>query len=202
MAQYYMMNKPVGYITSRSDPEGVAVMSLFPPELANVLHPIGRLDKDTEGLLLFTDDGLLDHHLLRPEHHVEKEYLYHAFGRLSEDDMQRLSMGVKLPCGVLTMPAKATLLGYGTIGENLCYVSRERVDHFRKNPDRPVTYGLLRIMQGRRHQVKLMVKAVGGHVFRLKRLAMGDLRLDESLAPGEYRQLSKDEVRLLGYEPL
>lgn len=201
MADYYMMNKPAGYITSRSDPEGIAVMSLFPEELAAELHPIGRLDKDTEGLLLFTNDGMLDHHLLRPEHHVEKEYLYHAFGRLTDSDMERLRRGVKLPCGVMTMPAEAELLGYGTIGDNLCYVPQDRVEHFRKNPERPVTYGLLRIMQGRRHQVKLMVKAVGGHVFRLKRLAMGRLRLDDRLQPGEYRKLSDDEVRLLGYEP-
>lgn len=84
MAQYYMLNKPRGLLTARRDARCETVMRCFPEALQQTLHPVGRLDKDTEGLLLFTDDGMLDVRLLRPERHVEKEYEYRAFGHLDE----------------------------------------------------------------------------------------------------------------------
>ena len=192
------LNKPRGLLTPRTDLRRETVMVCFPEELREALHPVGRLDKDTEGLLLFTDDGMLDVRLLRPEHHVEKEYEFRAFGTLTQDDLRQMERGVVLPAtGEMTRPARAQLLQYSTIGESEGYLPEFRREKYLKNPQRPVTAAKLWITEGRKHQVKLMVKAVGAHVFYLRRLAMGSLRLDASLAPGQYRALTEDEVRML-----
>lgn len=201
MALYYMMNKPQGYLSAREDAWRATVMEFFPAELAARLHPVGRLDKDTEGLLLFTDDGMLDRFLLRPEHHVEKGYFFRAFGKLSEEDFRQMEQGVTL-CGsnAVSKKARAELLGYETVGENISLLPELKRNHFLKNPGRPVTVGRLWLTEGRKHEVKLMVKAVGGHVFYLKRFSMAELLLDETLAPGQYRPLTRDELQIkLGY---
>lgn len=200
MPQYYMLNKPKGYITAKRDENRPTVMELFPEALREPLHPVGRLDKDTEGLLLFTDDGMFDRFLLRPEFHVEKEYEYLAFGALHEDAVPLLEAGVPLPGKELSKPARAAILGYSTVGACEQLIPPLRRKHFMKNPGRTVTHGILWITEGKRHQVKLMVKAVGGHVFYLKRNAIGRLRLDDTLAPGCYRPLRDEELELLGYK--
>ena len=178
MAQYYMLHKPRGLLTAKRDARRETVMSCFPEALRETLHPVGRLDKDTEGLLLFTDDGMLDVRLLRPEQHVEKEYEYRAFGHLHDDAMRQL-------------------LAHTNIGESAPYLPERFREKYLKNPSRPVTLGRLWITEGRKHQVKLMIKAVGGHVFYLKRLAIGPVRLDEMLRPGEYRPLTAEELAAL-----
>ena len=185
MAQYYMLNKPRGLLTARRDARCETVMRCFPEALQQTLHPVGRLDKDTEGLLLFTDDGMLDVRLLRPERHVEKEYEYRAFGHLDE-------------AALLSRPARAALLAHTTIGESEAYLPERFREKYLKNPGRPVTVGKLWITEGRKHQVKLMVKAVGAHVFYLKRWAIGPVRLDAALAPGAYRPLTPEELHALG----
>lgn len=203
MAQYYMMNKPQGFLSAKSDAWRPTVMEYFPPELAAQLHPVGRLDKDTEGLLLFTDDGMLDRHLLRPEHHVEKGYFFRAFGHITDEQFRQMEQGVIL-CGsnAVSKQARAELVRYETIGDNIRLLPEERQWHFMKNPDRPVTVGRLWLTEGRKHEVKLMVKAVGGHVFFLKRFSIAGLFLDPALAPGQYRALTAAELRdCLGYCP-
>ena len=191
-----LLNKPVGYLSARSDRTRPTVMELLPPELRG-LHPVGRLDMDTEGLLLLTDDGSLDPLLLRPEAHVEKLYFFRAFGRLEAADFARMAQGVELEgTGVLSQPARAWLEGYSTIGDCEALLPPKKHNHLMKNPNRLVTLGWLAIREGRKHQVKLMVKAVGGHVFTLKRVAVGGLRLDKSLAPGEFRRISEAELAL------
>ena len=107
MAQYYMLHKPRGLLTAKRDARRETVMSCFPEALRETLHPVGRLDKDTEGLLLFTDDGMLDVRLLRPEQHVEKEYEYRAFGHLHDDAMRQFcsSRGSRSRC----RPARSCL---------------------------------------------------------------------------------------------
>ena len=192
--EVWMMNKPAGYLTARSDRTRPTVMDLLPPELRH-LHPIGRLDMDTEGLLLLTDDGKLDPLLLRPEAHVEKVYFFRAFGRLEEADFERMAAGVVLEgTGVTSLPARAWLEGYSTIGACETLLPPKKHNHLMKNPQRPVTEGWLALREGRKHQVKLMVKAVGGHVFTLKRLSIGSLTLDPDLKPGEYRELTAEEI--------
>ena len=184
MAQYYMLNKPRGLLTARRDARCETVMRCFPEALQQTLHPVGRLDKDTEGLLLFTDDGMLDVRLLRPERHVEKEYEYRAFGHLDEAALRQLETGVVLAEGQpLSRPARAALLAHTTIGESEAYLPERFREKYLKNPGRPVTVGKLWITEGRKHQVKLMVKAVGAHVFYLKRWAIGPVRLDAALCP-------------------
>ena len=198
MAQYYMLNKPRGLLTARRDARRETVMVCFPEELREALHPVGRLDRDSEGLLLFTDDGMLDHALLRPEHHVEKEYEYRAFGTLDEDAIGRMETGVPILSGrEISRPARAALLCHTTIGESEAYLPELFREKYLKNPTRPVTAGKLWITEGRKHQVRMMVKAVGGHVFYLKRLAIGPLRLYETLLPGEYRPLQPAELQAL-----
>lgn len=201
MALYFMMNKPQGYLSAREDAWRPTVMEFFPAGLAAQLHPVGRLDKDTEGLLLFTDDGMLDRFLLRPEHHVEKGYFFRAFGKLTEEDFRQMEQGVVL-CGseAVSKRARAEFLRYETVGENISLLPELKRNHFLKNPGRPVTVGRLWLTEGRKHEVKLMVKAVGGHVFYLKRFSMAQLLLDETLAPGQYRSLTAEELEeKLGY---
>ena len=192
-----MMNKPTGYLTARSDRTRPTIMELLPQELQG-LHPIGRLDMDTEGLLLLTDDGRLDPLLLRPEAHVEKLYFFRAFGRLEEADFARMAAGVVLEgSGVTSLPARAWLEGYSTIGACEALLPPKKHNHLMKNPGRPVTEGWIALREGRKHQVKLMVKAVGGHVFTLKRLSIGSLTLDPDLKPGEFRALTEEEIESL-----
>lgn len=199
---YYMLNKPRGLVTSKSDPDHPTVMECFPAELAGPIHPIGRLDLDTEGFLILTDDGGLDIHLLRPEKHVSKKYLFRAFGVLTEEHCRMLEEGVPLEGkNRISLPARAEILGYSTIGESEPLLPEQRKARYLRNPDRPVTIGTLQITEGKKHQVKLMVKEVGSHVFYLKRLAIGSVELDPTLAPGEFRPLTDTELRALNYEP-
>ena len=192
-----MMNKPAGCLTARSDRTRPTVMELLPPELRH-LHPVGRLDMDTEGMLLFTDDGSFDRLLLLPERHVEKVYFFRAFGRLGEEAFARMAEGVELEgTGIRSLPARAWLSGYTTIGACEALLPPKKHNHLMKNPGRPVTEGYLAVREGKKHQVKLMVKAVGGHVFTLKRLSIGALRLDPDLAPGEFRPLTESEISAL-----
>lgn len=192
-----MLNKPAGYLTARSDRTRPTVMELLSEELQD-LHPVGRLDMDTEGLLLLTDDGTLDPLLLRPEAHVEKRYFFRAFGRLDKAAFAQMATGVELEgTGVISLPARAWLEGYSTIGACEALLPPKKHNHLMKNPGRPVTEGWLVIREGRKHQVKLMVKAVGGHVFTLKRLSIGGLTLDPALLPGQYRALTAEEMEAL-----
>ena len=196
---YLMLNKPRGYVTTLADERGRATAAELVADCDTRVFPVGRLDKDTEGLLLFTDDGMLDVRLLRPERHVEKEYEYRAFGHLDEAALRQLETGVVLAEGQpLSRPARAALLAHTTIGESEAYLPERFREKYLKNSGRPVTVGKLWITEGRKHQVKLMVKAVGAHVFYLKRWAIGPVRLDAALAPGAYRPLTPEELHALG----
>ena len=200
--QYYMLNKPRGLVTSKADPDHPTVMECFPPELAAAIHPIGRLDIDTEGFLIFTDDGGLDVHLLRPEKHVTKKYLFRSFGTITEENLKTLEAGVPLEGkNQISRPAKAELLGYSTIGESAELLPEPRREHYLRNPDRPVSIATLEITEGKKHQVKLMVREIGSKVFYLKRLAIGAVTLDPALAPGAYRPLTEEEILSLNYQP-
>ena len=134
MAQYYMLYKPRGLLTAKRDARRETVMSCFPEALRETLHPVGRLDRDTEGLLLFTDDGMLDVRLLRPEQHVEKEYEYRAFGLLDETAMRQLEEGVLLLEGQPpSLPARAQLLAHTSIGESAPYLPERFREKYLKN---------------------------------------------------------------------
>ena len=180
--RYYMLNKPDGVISATRDGRTTTVLNLLTDENIKDLSPVGRLDIDTEGLLLITNDGQLIHRLLSPAHHVDKEYEVHLRSELSDSDIKQLENGVDIGdvkkdgSPDITMPA---ILKRGETDEE----------------GRPVVY--LTIHEGRFHQVKRMMEAVGNEVLYLRRIRMGYVKLDESLALGEYRRLTDEEVASL-----
>ena len=173
--EYYMLNKPAGVISATEDKRDKTVLDLIKEKKRKDLFPVGRLDKDTEGLLLITNDGALAHRLLSPKKHVDKCYYAEISGGVTEDDVrvfkERINIGTQEE-PEWTMPAELKILEKGT-------VSRIR----------------LTIREGKFHQVKRMFLAVGKEVVYLKRERMGALVLDEELAPGEYRKLTDSELK-------
>ena len=175
IGRYYMLNKPPGVVSARVDNLHETVLGLFPEKERAVLFPVGRLDKDTEGLLLVTDDGAFAHALTAPRRHVDKVYAAIVEGRLELSAPKRFAEGLTLADGTLCKPAVLDVLG----------------------PQDGMTRVEVTLREGKHHQVKRMIAAVGGHVAHLKRLSIGPLRLDDALAPGEYRELTEEEVAML-----
>lgn len=192
---YYMFNKPSGCITARKDKISKTVFDYFNDiDTRGVFH-VGRLDKDTEGLLLITNDGDFEHKLMHPTKHVEKKYYFWALGYLNDNDIRKLENGVYINKGeILTKPAKVEVNKQGLYND-----LRNEIPKIKEiNYDRqPVVSGYLTISEGCKHQVKRMLKAVGCYVVYLKRISIGGLMLDESLKRGEYRELTKEEVKYL-----
>ncbi|MGW7624387.1 pseudouridine synthase [Bacillus subtilis] len=173
---YLMMNKPQGVLSATEDSRQQTVVDLLTPEeMRFEPFPAGRLDKDTEGFLLLTNDGQLAHRLLSPKKHVPKTYEVHLKSQISREDISDLETGVYIEGGYKTKPAKAEI----------------------KTNDSGNTVIYLTITEGKYHQVKQMAKAVGNEVVYLKRLSMGLVSLDPALAPGEYRELTEEELHLL-----
>lgn len=172
---YYMMNKPQGYISATEDQYLKTVLDLLKPEdVAKGLFPAGRLDRDTEGMLLLTNDGLLAHQLLSPKKHVPKTYFAEIDGVVTEIDVEKFKLGVTLEDGYETKPAELVVLKSGQVSE---------IE--------------LTITEGKFHQVKRMFEAVDKKVVFLKRLSMGNLKLDETLKLGEYRELTERDLNLI-----
>ncbi|MEE1227360.1 MAG: pseudouridine synthase [Lachnospiraceae bacterium] len=189
--RYYLLNKPQGVITATRDDSQKTVMDLI-HEPVKDLAPVGRLDKDTEGLLLITNDGALTHSLLSPKKHVNKCYFAVLDGPITEEDIKAFREGLDIGDEKKTLPAKLELAELEMLTErvrSLC-----RVDDQEKSELTPV---LITIQEGRYHQVKRMAQAVGNNVVYLKRMSMGGLVLDPSLEPGSYRELSEQELQLL-----
>ncbi|BBF43837.1 ribosomal small subunit pseudouridine synthase A [Lachnospiraceae bacterium KM106-2] len=197
--QYYMLHKPAGYITARSDAEKATVLDLFQNVNTNSLFPVGRLDKDTEGLLFLTNDGAFDQFLMNPKCHVEKTYFFWALGSLSEEDKAALCNGLSIGEGEkLTKPARLTIVREGLYDVLKEEIISPIICKVKMKPEgQPVVAGYLTISEGRKHQVKRMLKAVGCYIIYLKRTTIGPVALDESLPKGQYRALSEEEVRSL-----
>lgn len=196
---YYMFNKPAGCITARKDTVNKTVFDYFEDVNVDGLFHVGRLDKDTEGLLLFTNDGEFEHKLMCPQKHVEKTYFFWALGSLEEKDIKILEQGVYIGKGeILTKPAKIKVDKCGAYEEfkhEIPIDNLESIDS--KHYNQPMVSGYLTISEGRKHQVKRMLKAVGCYVVSLKRVSIGELMLDESLNKGQYRSLTEAEVKNL-----
>lgn len=171
--QYYMLHKPQGVVTATQDKQDKTVMDLLRSESTHKkdLFPVGRLDKDTEGLLLITNDGALAHALLSPRKHVDKTYYVRCRERLTPAAIELLEQGVDIGDDKPTLPAKAKCLNDTEL--------------------------LLTIQEGRFHQVKRMLQAVDNEVVYLRRESFGSLKLDEALGLGEYRELSEEEIAAL-----
>ena len=197
--EYYLFNKPKGCITARRDARHKTVMDYFPEEKRDVLFPIGRLDKDTEGLLIVTDDGPLFYDLMLPEHKISKTYFFWAKGVISDEKISELESGAAIypDKTILTAPAKFSLLEIKTLSEIKGFLSEEEEKLTRKKGETPVFSGLLTITEGKKHQVKRMLKYAGCKIVYLKRGAIGSLTLDERLSVGEYRPLTENEIFIL-----
>ncbi len=196
---YYMFHKPAGCITARKDDDNKTVFDFFHEDNINGIFHVGRLDKDTEGLLLFTNDGDFDHQLMCPERHVEKKYFFWALGSLDEEDRKRLENGISIGEGeALTKPAKIEVVKCGNYEELEQETDIGKFYNIEsKHYNQPVVCGYLTISEGRKHQVKRMLKAVGCYVVYLKRISIGELTLDETLEKGHYRMLTEEEVQKL-----
>ncbi|MCC0637870.1 MULTISPECIES: pseudouridine synthase [unclassified Clostridioides] len=172
---YLMMNKPDGYISATTDKYDPTVLDLIDVSyLAFEPFPVGRLDKDTEGLLVLTNDGKLSHRVLSPKKHVPKTYYAKIDGIVTEKDVEAFAEGVVLDDGYKTMASQLKIL--------------------KSDEESEIE---LTIHEGKFHQVKRMFESVDKKVVYLKRLSMGNLKLDESLELGEYRELTDEEVKLI-----
>ena len=169
---YLMLHKPAGVLSAVEDRKQKTVLDLLPRELQRRgLFPVGRLDKDTEGLLLLTNDGDLAHRLLSPRHHVDKIYYARVDGRLEAEDCRAFAAGITLADGLVCLPARLEILSD--------------------------CEALVTVQEGKFHQVKRMLAQRGKPVLYLKRLAMGPLRLDDDLPPGAFRRLTDSERQQL-----
>lgn len=193
-----MFYKPRGYLTACRDRHRPTIMELLPPELQE-LHPVGRLDRDTEGLLLLTDDGTLDNRLLQPRVHVEKAYFFAAFGALLPEQATELERGIYLPDDPrITLPAQLQDWQVTTLAATADWLPQVWNRRMMRLPERPVTVGVLRIREGRKHQVRRMLGAMDCQIFYLKRIAIGGIMLDKKLQPGQFRPLTAPEQSMLG----
>ena len=174
---YVMLNKPAGVLSATEDSRQETVLDLLSPELRRQgLFPVGRLDKDSEGLLLLTNDGDLAHRLLSPRRHVDKVYHIRVDRPLGEADREAFARGVTLADGTACLPAGLEPLGDGS-------------------------EALVTLHEGKFHQIKRMIASRGAAVCQLKRLSMGTLVLDEGLEKGKYRLLTGEEVSKIGGKP-
>ena len=170
---YIMMNKPDGVVSATEDGRDKTVIDLLPPNLrSDKLFPCGRLDKNTLGLMLITDNGDLAHELLSPRSHVSKSYRFKSAEPISEEDARRFEKGVTLADGYVTMPAKIELMGNGD-------------------------EGIITLKEGKYHQIKRMLGALDNRIIYLERISFGPLELDKSLARGEWRFLTENEIEEL-----
>lgn len=174
---YYMLNKPSGVLSATEDKKQKTVLDLLQKKNRKDLFPVGRLDRDTEGLLLITNDGKLAHRLLAPKFHVDKVYFARVNGFCTAEDVEKFAGGLYVDKTLTAMPAELEILS--------------------RNAETRTSEVRVTIREGKFHQVKRMFLAVGKEVLYLKRLSMGPLKLDEKLLPGEYRPLTPVEIRSL-----
>ena len=192
----YLLNKPAGLVCARTDRENPTVMELFPQDEQR-LFPVGRLDKYAEGLLLVTDDGKLNRRLLDPERHVEKRYFLWAAGEPDEADAEAIRTGVRLKgLPEPTRPCRFEVCERSVISAldvPVFPIRRPMLDA----PDTPVFSARIWLTEGKRHQIKRMLEAVGCACLYLRREAFGPLELDPALRPGRYRPLTEAELAAL-----
>lgn len=173
---YYMLNKPAGLLSATEDKSGQTVIDLFAAEKISQLFPVGRLDKDTEGLLLVTDDGELAHYLLAPSREIPKVYYAQINGLIEDEATEAFRKGFSFK-DFDSKPAELKILSRDTSNNK--------------------TEAEITVTEGKFHEVKRLVAKVGGEVTYLRRIAFGSLKLDESLKPGSYRRLTDEELQLL-----
>ncbi len=193
--RYYMLNKPGGVVTATRDKTSETVMDLFPEDIREGLFPIGRLDRDTEGLLLITDDGDFAFRMLRPEFGITKRYFFRAFGEISEDKIKKLETGgILFGNGESARPAFLSDINPSTVQSDIGHIPEEDRAHCLKNPNGKTFSAVITVTEGKRHEVKLLLKSIGCKIFYLRRISMGKFVLDPMLKPGEFRKFTSEEV--------
>ncbi len=185
---YYMLNKPAGCVSATKDGLSQTVLEFLKGEPTRDLFPVGRLDKDTEGLLLITNDGILAHNLLSPKKHVDKEYIAFTDKALDEPQIEEFKRGLDIGDETPTLPSEIYKASESDISKSLKQASIQ--------PEYNSVYIVI-LKEGRYHQVKRMFEHFGAKVVYLKRLKMGSLILDEELLSGKYRPLTQEEINNL-----
>lgn len=191
MYHYYMFYKPYGCVCARRDSRYPTVMDYFTKLNNENLSPVGRLDRATEGLLLITDDGVWNQEMTHPDRKKEKTYEFAAMGTLSDEAIHRLETGLLLNGSlILTAPARVQITGNTTLSEILPYLHPEIQAKSRHNrPTHPVVLGQITVTEGKKHQIRRMLKAVRCCVIFLKRISIDSIVLDKSLKPGEWKEI-------------
>jgi 16S rRNA pseudouridine516 synthase len=201
---YVLLHKPAGVVSATEDVRDRTVLDLLDPELTVFSpFPVGRLDKDTEGLLLLTNDGKLAHELLSPRKHVPKMYRALVAGQVGAAEAQMFSTGITLDDGYVTLPAELVILASADAAEAPVHpemaeaFARVSAENSAWEDSGMIGWIELTIHEGKFHQVKRMFEAVGCKVIYLRRVSMGPLYLDPALAPGEWRELTDEETESL-----
>ena len=198
VSQTLMLNKPAGVISATKDAQEKTVLDLIQEPYASKLHPVGRLDKDTEGLLLLTEDGALSHTLLSPKKHVMKTYFAVIDGAPDQEIVLGFRDGVEIGEKRKTLPARLVFLSSAdTAMTALGSISPDDLARCREG----ACCAVVSISEGKYHQIKRMFGAFGRQVLFLKRLSMGAVVLDPALKPGQYRPLTEEELKLLTNAP-
>lgn len=191
-----MFHKPKGAVTARRDARHKTVMDYFPEEDRDILFPVGRLDKDTEGFLIVTDDGAFTYKLLSPESGISKTYFFYALGVPDEEKLAELSRGVSIYKNRTdkTAPAKIEITEHTTLKEIRDFIDYDARTLLTRRGELPCVGGFVTITEGKKHQVKRMVRYTGAKVVYLKRVSIGTLPLDPTLPLGEYRAMTNEEI--------
>jgi 16S rRNA pseudouridine516 synthase len=203
MARYYMFNKPRGCISATTDARQKTVLDYFPPQQRQGLFNVGRLDKDTEGFLIITDDGKLSFDLMMPEHKVPKKYFFHALltskEEVARERLTHIESGINIYADrdFETAPAKLDIEKYGHLSDVIDFLPENERKITERKGALPVISGYLTITEGKKHQVKRMIRYAGYKVIYLKRVSINGVLLDENLSPGEYRALTEEELAIL-----
>ena len=196
--RYYMFHKPTGCVSACRDAQHTTVLDYFPPEERQGLFPMGRLDKNSVGILLITDDGKLNRHLLAPENHIEKQYHVWAAGNLSEEKLQLLQTGILVKGLQQPLRAKSVRI---LQREKLCDIPvpifENRKFLLKEQPELLVSRLEILLTEGKRHEIKRLMEAIDCMAVALKRTSFAGIPLDEDLQPGTYRNLTEQEQTLL-----
>lgn len=186
---YYMLNKPAGVVSATEDKKYKTVCDLIPS--SRDIAPVGRLDIDTEGLLLLTDDGKLAHQLISPKKHVDKVYYVEVDGKITDEVINGFETGIDYGEDKPSQPGRLEIV---TDNSTVCKMHEHKSESLKATSDIKVDAAYVTIHEGKFHQIKRMFEVYGLNVTYLKRISMGNLILDECLKPGEHKKISREEI--------
>lgn len=197
--KYYAFNKPFGYISACKDDNKPVIMEFFPQMEEEGLFPVGRLDRETEGLIFVTNDGQWFHNLIHPESQKEKRYEFTVLGDITEEIHKNLEGGVKLTKGEETMPCRVAITWKGQLKDVYDDLHEDiRSKQKSRREDYPVTKGEIVITEGKKRQIRRMMRAFQCTVLELRRLEIQGFHLPEDLKSGEFRELTREEAGAIG----